>query len=100
MAKKPEKKIKKIWNKTERQIERIMVRERRSWHYFLRQMSDNQIRFVKKEIKKVVEVYPPFMQKFIMTWLIVGYCSIIPGAGTASLILWGGIAKMIIWIKK
>jgi hypothetical protein len=35
-----------------------------------------------------------------MTWLIVGYCSIIPGAGTASLILWGGIAKMIIWIKK
>lgn len=104
MTKKPKKKIKKkikkIENKTERRIDSIMAREKKSFPLFLKYHSKKQITFIKKEIKKVVEVYPPFMQKFVMTWLVVAYCSIFPGAGTTSLLFWGSIAKIITWFKK
>ena len=78
MKKSPQKIIRKIENKTEKEIDKIILRESRSFPLFLKRIQKPELKNVKKKIREIVEVYPPRLRPFIMTWLVVAYFSIIP----------------------
>ncbi len=78
MKKRPHRIIRRIGNKTEKEIEKIMLRESRSFPLFLKKIKKPELKSVKKKIRDIVEAYPPRLRPFIMTWLVVAYFSIIP----------------------
>ena len=95
MSKKPQKIIQDIENTTERQIENIIERERKSFFFFRKYVHKPELTALKKKIHEIIQAYPPKMRPFVMTWIIVAYISIIPLAGTTSLLLWGSIGKYL-----
>lgn len=91
MRKKPQKIIKKIENSVEQQIDSIIEREEKSIGIFKKYIHRPELTELKQKIQEIIEAYPPKMRPFIMTWIIVAYISIIPLAGTTSLLFWGRI---------
>lgn len=88
MPNKSQKIIKKIEDSVERQIDHIIERERKSFALFQKYIHKPELKDLKEKIREIIEAYPPKMRPFIMTWIIVAYISIIPLAGTTSLLLW------------
>ena len=95
MTHKPQKIIKKIEDSVERQIDRIIERERKSLGLFQKYVHKPELKVLKEKIHEIIQAYPPKMRPFIMTWIIVAYISIIPLAGTTSLIIWWSIGKYL-----
>ena len=95
MEKKTQKIIKKIENSIEKQIDNIIERERKSFTLFQKYVHKPELKALKEKIQEIITAYPPKMRPFIMTWIIVAYISIIPLAGTTSLLLWWSIGKYL-----
>ncbi|MDA9129135.1 hypothetical protein N9J72_01515 [Candidatus Gracilibacteria bacterium] len=100
MPENPDAIIEQIENATEQKIESIITREEKSFHLFRKYVHKPELGELKKKIHEIVEAYPPVMRPFVMTWIIVAYISIIPLAGTTSLLLWGSIGKYLNSRKK
>ena len=84
LKKTPEKKIEKVEKRVENSIEQIIEDGRRnSW----RNLPQRQIEFVKKQITETIHAYPPKIRPVIASIMTLCYFSIVPGAGTASLIV-------------
>ncbi len=95
MKKKPQKIIRKIEGSVEKQIDSIIERERKSLELFQKYVHKPELKDLKKKIHEIIQAYPPKMRPFVMTWIIVAYISIIPLAGTTSLLLWWSIGKYL-----
>jgi GTP cyclohydrolase I len=88
LRKTPEKKIKKIERRIESSIEQIIEDGRRnSW----KNLPQRQIEFVRREIHETIKAYPKKLRPIVASIMTICYFSIVPGVGTMSLIVFGGI---------
>jgi hypothetical protein len=92
VSKKNRKTDSKNRKKIEISIESIIQRwEKNSW----KNLPKREIEFIKWKIADVIGAYPPKVRPIIATIMTGCYFSIIPGAGTLSLILFGIIGKIL-----
>jgi len=84
LKKTPEKKIQKLERRTENFIEQIIEDGRiTSW----KNLPQRQVEFVKKQISETIQAYPPRLRPVVASIMTLCYFSILPGAGTASLVM-------------
>jgi len=97
LKKDSQKAIKKVEKKIESGVDQIIERGRRnSW----KNLPKRQVEFIKVQVSQTIESYPPKLRPVVASIMTVCYFSIIPGAGTTSLIIFGTIWKILHKINK